>query len=74
MSRTKDWVWMRGRHLSEALSWVKVASLPGNTGTETFGGWESEDHFHSGYVEFRVAPRYPAGLWDWSSGERYWKS
>lgn len=25
--------------------------------------------FHSGYVEFQMAPRHPADLWDWSSEE-----
>ena len=64
MRRRRGWVGMRYWHLSEVLSWEN-------------GGITTQEHeegrmkiiFHSGYVEFQMAPRYPADLWDRSSEE-----
>lgn len=66
MSRAKDWVRMRDRHLSEVLSWANGGITTRDYVEGRVWGWKIEEHFHSGYVEFQVALRYPAGLRDWS--------
>lgn len=61
MSRVEDWMRMRDRHLSEGLTWMKGGITTREQMEGKIGG-SKDDHFHSGYVKFRVALRYPVSL------------
>lgn len=55
--------WVRDRHLSGAQLGERRHRY------QRTGGGKNEDNFHSGYVEFQMTLSFPAGIWDWSSGE-----